>query len=538
MALARATDPYSDPSWSGWGDPANVPELPEEVLSLLGHALGVSRPGRRPGPISAVTLPASRLPAPVRTMLETAIGVANVVDRDEARVRHTRGKSTPDLLRVRAGDFGAAPDLVVLPGSHQQVLEALRICSQHRIAVVPFGGGTSVVGGLQPRSEPFAGVIALDPRRLNGLLGLDEVSQVATLEVGLRGPQAESLLGSRGFTTGHYPQSFEYATIGGYAATRSSGQASAGYGRFDDLVVGLRVATPVGELSIGGRAPKSAAGPDLRQLILGSEGTLGVITAVSLQIRPLPETRVYEGWRFDSFATGASALRTLAQDGRRPTVLRCSDEAETALNLARPAEIGAEGAGGGCLAIVGWEGSAEDVDMRGRGATRMLEALGRGPEPEAGESWARDRYRGPYLRDALLDAGALVETLETVTFWSLLPALYAAVSGALRDSLIAQGTPPVILCHISHVYASGASRYFTVGCAQLKDPVEQWRRAKAAASDAILAAGGSITHHHGVGRDHRDWYERELGPTAVEALRAVKTELDPAGVLNPGILIP
>jgi alkyldihydroxyacetonephosphate synthase len=153
MALARATDPYPDPSWSGWGDPANVPELPEEVLSLLGHALGVSRPGRRPGPISAVTLPASRLPAPVRTMLETAIGVANVVDRDEARVRHTRGKSTPDLMRVRAGDFGAAPDLVVLPGSHQQVLEALRICSEHRIAVVPFGGGTSVVGGLQPRSD-------------------------------------------------------------------------------------------------------------------------------------------------------------------------------------------------------------------------------------------------------------------------------------------------------------------------------------------------------------------------------------------------
>lgn len=221
MALARATDPYPDPSWSGWGDPANVPELPEEVLSLLGQALGVSRPGRRPGADLGDTLPASRLPAPVRTMLETAIGVANVVDRDEARVCHTRGKSTPDLLRVRAGDFDAALDL----------------------------------------------------RRLNGLLALDEVSRVATLEVGLRGPQAESLLGSRGFTTGHHPQSFEYATIGGYAATRSSGQASAGYGRFDDRVVGLRVATPVGELSVGGRAPKSAAGPDLRQLILGSEGT-------------------------------------------------------------------------------------------------------------------------------------------------------------------------------------------------------------------------------------------------------------------------
>jgi alkyldihydroxyacetonephosphate synthase len=220
-------------------------------------------------------------------------------------------------------------------------------------------------------------------------------------------------------------------------------------------------------------------------------------------------------------------------------VLRLSDEAETALNLARPNEIGSGSGAGGCLAIVGFEGvSVAEVEARHAAASDVLRQAGAVPEPEAGESWARDRYRGPYLRDALLDAGALVETLETVAFWSVLPELYNAVSAALRESLEAQGTPAVVLCHISHVYAAGASLYFTVGCAQLPDPEEQWRAAKAAASDAILSAGGSITHHHGVGTDHREWYEREIGPIGIEVLSAVKAQLDPAGILNPGILIP
>jgi alkyldihydroxyacetonephosphate synthase len=295
------------------------------------------------------------------------------------------------------------------------------------------------------------------------------------------------------------------------------------------------VATPEGTLELG-RAPKSAAGPDLRQLILGSEGALGVITSLTVQVRPLPRRRLYEGWRFPTFARGIEVLRRLAQDGPRPTVLRLSDEAETALNLARPEEIG-EGGGGGCLAIVGYEGAADEVDHRRDAVTRVLGDSGGVIEPGAGESWDRDRYRGPYLRDALLDAGALVETLETVTFWSSLDRLYGAVSGALRESLSSQGTPPVILCHVSHVYPAGASLYFTVACAQLEDPIAQWRSAKAAASDAILSAGGSITHHHGVGVDHRDWYEREIGPLAMRMLRAVKAQLDPAGILNPGILI-
>jgi alkyldihydroxyacetonephosphate synthase len=392
------------------------------------------------------------------------------------------------------------------------------------------------VGGLEPTIGGLSGLIALDLRRMNALVSIDEESRLAELEPGLRGPQAEQLLGERGYTIGHFPQSFEYATLGGFAAARSSGQASAGYGRFDDLVVGLRVATPAGTLDLG-RAPKSAAGPDLRQLVLGSEGALGVITSLTIQLRKAPQQRVYEGWRFPSFRDGAASFRRLVQDGPVPTVLRLSDEAETALNLARPADLG-QASAAGCLGIVGYEGTVEEVETRRQRATAVLQDAGAELVPEAGESWFRDRYRGPYLRDALLDAGALVETLETVTYWSSLDRLYSAVSGALRDNLSAQGTAPVILCHISHVYPSGASLYFTVGSAALEDPVAQWRAAKAAASDAIIEAGGSISHHHGVGRDHLDWYEREIGGLGVGVLRAVKAQLDPVGILNPGVLIP
>lgn len=534
MALARPTEPYPDPSWSGWGDPSLKPALSEEVLALMTATLGIRDRGRPAGSIAELTLAPSRIGPAVAARLREAVGADNVLAEPEARLRHMRGKSLTDLLRLREGELGGAPDLVALPGSHEQVLDTLQICSAERIATVPFGGGTSVVGGLEPAADGFAGVIALDLRRMNALLELDEESRLAVLEPGLRAPQAEQLLNDRGYTIGHFPQSFEYLTLGGAAATRSSGQASAGYGRFDDLVLGLAVATPAGTIELG-RAPKSAAGPDLRQLVLGSEGALGVITRLTVAVRPVPAARAYEGWRLESFAGGAAVLRQLVQDGPVPTVLRLSDEAETALNLAGPSELRAAG---GCLAIVGYEGDPADVSDRRQRAGRVLEAAGAVQQPGVGERWARDRYKGPYLRDALLDAGVMVETLETVTFWSRLSGLYERVSAALRESLAAQGTNPLVLCHISHVYPSGASLYFTVACAQLPDPVQQWRLAKAAASDAIIGAGGSITHHHGVGTDHVRWYAQELGELGVRALGAVKRELDPQGVMNPGVLIP
>ncbi|MEU6533120.1 FAD-binding oxidoreductase [Streptomyces sp. NPDC046928] len=528
-----------DMLWSGWGDPAEAAPLPETVTGLLRDLLGVKPRTTAPVALADIAVPGPGLEPAALQALEAAAGGADHVRTDaESRVRHTRGKSTPDLLRIRDGEVGAdIPAAVVLPADHDEVVAVLRACAEHGLIVVPFGGGTSVVGGLAPaRRRPF---VALDLRRMDRMLALDPVSRTATLQPGLRAPQAEALLAEHGFTLGHFPQSYEWATIGGFAATRSSGQASAGYGRFDEMVLGLTVATPEGTLGTG-RAPRSAAGPDLRQLLLGSEGAFGVITSVTVRVRPVPETRVYEGWRFASFEDGTAALRRLAQDGPRPTVLRLSDETETLVGLAQPDAIGGSlPQDAGCLAITGYEGSEEEAAHRRERAAAVLRACGGTPlGEEPGRRWAHGRYSAPYLRDSLLDAGAFAETLETATFWSSLPGLYAAVRDALTGTLTEAGTPPLVMCHISHVYENGASLYFTVVSAQGDEPVAHWDRAKRAANDAILAAGGTITHHHGVGTDHRDWYVREAGALGVEVLRAVKRRLDPSGLLNPGVLLP
>ncbi|MFE5484679.1 FAD-binding oxidoreductase [Streptomyces sp. NPDC056527] len=528
-----------DMLWSGWGDPAKAAPLPEAVTGLLRDLLGVTPRESGPSTLDEIELPAPTLTDEARTALRSALAAEDALRDDaESRVRHTRGKSTPDLLRIRAGEVEDIPAAVVLPATHDEVLAVLRACAAHGVSAVPFGGGTSVVGGLAPETKrPF---VALDLRRLDQLLAVDEVSRTAVVQPGLRGPQVEALLNEKGWTLGHFPQSFEWATVGGFAAARSSGQASAGYGRFDEMVLALTVATPEGTLETG-RAPRSAAGPDLRQLILGSEGALGVITAVTVRIRPLPRKRVYEGWRFASFEAGATALRRLAQDGPRPTVLRLSDETETFIGLAQPDAIGAADTppSSGCMAIAGYEGTEEETATRRAAAREILLACGGeyvGEEP--GDRWEHGRYNAPYLRDALLDAGAFAETLETAGFWSTLPQLYAAVRDALTATLTEAGTPPLVMCHISHTYENGASLYFTVVSAQGEDPVAHWDPVKRAANDAILAAGGTISHHHGVGTDHRDWYASEIGPLGVRMLQAVKAEVDPSGVLSPGVLIP
>ncbi|HEY8481865.1 MAG TPA: FAD-binding oxidoreductase [Spirillospora sp.] len=526
--------------WSGWGDPARATPLPEPVVALLRDMLGVRPAERPPAALDEIEPPPRRLGDADLAALAAIVGEAHVRDDAETRVRHTRGKSTPDLLRIRAGETDDAPDAVVLPGGHDEVLAVLKACAERRIAVVPFGGGTSVVGGLAPETGGgFGGVVALDLRRMNAVLAIDEEARTAVLQPGLRAPDAEAALAERGYTLGHFPQSYEWASIGGFAAARSSGQASAGYGRFDDMVVALTAATPEGTLDLG-RAPKSAAGPDLRQLLLGSEGALGVITSVTVRIRPAPQTKVYEGWRFASFDAGTAAVRRLAQDGPLPTVLRLSDETETMVGLADPSAIGTgETGSAGCLAVLGFEGTAQEVAGRRAGAHEVLRAaggepLGTGP----GEKWEHGRFDAPYLRDALLDVGAFAETLETAAFWSGVPRLYEAVRSALTGALSDAGTPPLVMCHISHVYPAGASLYFTVVSAQGKDPVAHWGAAKRAAGDAIIDAGGTISHHHGVGTDHRDWYAREIGPLGVAVLRAVKDRVDPAGILNPGVLVP
>ncbi|MFE3106139.1 FAD-binding oxidoreductase [Kitasatospora indigofera] len=530
--------PLPPMKWDAWGDPDLAKPLSEDIRALLEQALGVT-PADHPAPTSEeVVLRPSALPKEDLDALAGIVGAAHVSDRDADRLPRAGGKSTPDLLRRRSRAAQDAPDAVVLPGGEDEIAAVLALCAERRIAVVPFGGGTSVVGGVDPVRGGFTAVISLDLRRFDRLESLDEISGEAVLGAGLTGPQAEALLAARGYELGHYPQSFRYATVGGFAATRSSGQNSAGHGRFDDMVRGLRVVTPTGAIDLG-RAPASAAGPDLRQLFLGSEGTLGVITAVRVRVHPTPEVKIHEAWSFPDFATGAAALREVEQQGTGPTVIRISDETETAINLAMTDRIGGAQVTGGCLAVTVFEGTPEQAEARHR-RTRdvLLAAGGSSLGEEAAKAWEHGRFNAPYLRDSLLTAGALCETLETATSWAGLAALKAAVTSALEGALREGGSSALVMCHISHVYPTGASLYFTVVAAQQDDPLEQWDGAKRAAGDAILAHGGTITHHHAVGTDHLPWMSQEIGDLGVKILRAVKDAVDPAGILNPGKLIP
>ena len=551
MADAASAGPRagSDMRWWGWGSPDRASVLPGHVVDLLRQEVGISERRRDPVDLADVSLPASRLGAAARSRLEQTLGANGLRDDHEARVLHAAGKGYPDLFRLRTGNPEGAPDAVLYPASAHQVEELLAICADAAVAVVPFGGGTSVVGGVAPLCGDMAAVVALDLRRLDRLVSVDRHSMTAVLQAGMRGPELERELGAHGLTLGHFPQSFQYVTIGGCVATRSAGQASTGYGRIDELVLGLRCCTPSGVIDLPAR-PASAAGPDLRELLVGSEGALGVITEATLQVSHAPEVRHYEGMFFRSFAEGAEAFRHAVQEDAAPDVARLSDEEETRLTLALAgrsglsaragaAYLGIRGYAEGCLAIVGWEGTRDEVDRR-RAAGRLL--LGRhgavsvGVSP--GRAWARTRFDGPYLRDDLLTLGVMVETLETAAQWSGLAHVHASVKEAIASVLTGRGTPALVGCHVSHLYESGASLYFTFLARQQEgSELEQWQAAKVAASEAIVAAGATITHHHAIGRDHARWLGAEDGPLGLAALRALKSELDPVGIMNPGKLL-
>lgn len=510
---------------AGWGDPSRRTGLPRDAAAWLTSRVGSVRPST-PVPLTEVAVPASRLSEADLAALR-ATGADVLVD-DAGRALRAAGRSYLDLLALRSGTF-PAPDAVVLPGSAEQVGAVLRACAALGVAVVPFGGGTSVVGGVSPLAGAFSCVVSLDLGRLDQLLAWSDGDLTATFEPGLRGPAAETLLNARGLTLGHFPQSYEYATIGGYAATRSAGQASTGYGRFDANVLGVTLQTPSGELVLG-RGAATAAGPGLLQLVIGSEGAFGVVTSVTLRVRRLPVVKRYDAYLVRSWEDGIAQLKRLEQGGVVPDVVRLSDPSESTVNLRMGAPKAVQLlARGRCLLVLGWEGTDASVSNRRRASGIRGIRL-----PGAGKKWEHGRYQGPYLRDDLLDAGFLVETLETSATWSGLLTTYQAVQQAVSEAL----GECVVMCHVSHLYSQGASLYFTVLAARSDAPVEQWQRAKDAASTALVAAGATITHHHGVGTDHRPWMTDEVGPLGVEVLRAVKVVLDPTGVLNPGKLIP
>ncbi|MDO5076882.1 FAD-binding oxidoreductase [Corynebacterium sp.] len=525
-----------------WGTPDEAKPLNPGIRRLLRtvFATDPSEP-HDVSPADIKLSPCQVTPADVAEF--TAIVGPNFVSTaKEHRLPRARGKSYPDLLDWRSGAPIDAPDAVVAPATEAEVLSILQYCTQEGIAVVPFGGGTSVVGGLTPVRGKHRAVISLDVARFNQLEDVDPVSGLATLGAGMFGPQAEMALAEHNLQLGHFPQSFPYGTIGGYAATRSSGQSSAGYGRFDEMVRALTVVTPTGILEVGGNAPASAAGPDFKDVFLGSEGTLGVITKVRCRVHPIPESKRYEAFRFPNFAAGSAAVRQATQQQTGATVIRLSDEIESSLNLSSGNKIGGSGgaaASGGCLCITLCEGTAEHAASR-HAETRaaMLAAGGTSLGDGPARAWEQGRFSAPVVRDALLDADILCETLETATDWNNVANLKLAVSRALATSLTKSGTMAVVMCHISHVYQTGCSLYFTVVANQSQQPHQQWADAKRAACEAIVAHGGTITHHHAVGTDHLAYMQSEISPLGTDLLKALKNTLDPEGILNPGKLIP
>lgn len=549
--------------WNGWGPAAQPDALPDNspAWDFIADALGMASPlPTTPAKdLSACDLPASGLDGETRLELERIVGANQVHVGDYERAFHARGKSYHDLLYLRAGDISNAPDAVVYPRSEEETQRLVEFADANAIVLVPFGGGSSVVGGVTAREKGEKRLcITVDTTLMSSLLTVDETAMTATAQAGVYGPALDKALAAHGLRLGHYPQSFEYSTLGGWVAARGAGQNSIRYGRADKWLVSSHVATPSG-LWRTEATPGSAAAPNLNQMVAGSEGTLGIITQAAFKVHETPETEDYRAYLFRTFEQGADAIRRIVQAEVPTAMLRLSDPDETFFfrtlgsagkekgikdNLA-DAYLRLRGyADKPCVLLVGMEGSAANVSHARDRASRIISSAGGlhvGTSP--GTSWKAGRFHGPMVRDPMMDHGLGVDTLETSTFWSNIKTLHSAVRDAIASSTVETlgdaGKRGIVMAHISHAYADGASLYFTFVFprridAGVEGEVAQWQKIKQAASDAILANGGTISHHHGVGTDHAPWLGQEKGPVGIQMLGAVKKSLDPNGVMNPG----
>jgi alkyldihydroxyacetonephosphate synthase len=549
--------------WNGWGFVHAGFELGRrepEVWRWVADALGRKTLPHRPAvPLEKIELAAPALSEVDLAALGAIVGAGHVKTDRYERAFHSRGKSYLDLLALRAGDLRQAPDAVVYPGSAEEVQAVVSYCDREGVALVPYGGGSSVVGGVTAaRRAGQRAVVTLDTTRLGRVLAVDEASLTARVQAGIYGPELERTLARAGYTLGHYPQSFEFSTLGGWIAARGAGQQSYRYGKAEKWLVSAELATPKGLWRTEG-FPASAAGPNLNQVVAGSEGILGVITEATVKIHRVPEERDYRGYFFRDLPGGVAAVRQILQAELPVATLRLSDAAEThflhsfsavqrppgALERAAMQALSWRGFGEGrCLLLVGLEGDRETVleaQVRTRALIERLGGVHLGRR--VGEKWYARRFAMPYLRDPMLDRGIAVETLETSARWSDLLHLYRgvhlAIHDALRDNAADSEAKAIVMCHLSHGYADGASLYFTVVFPQKEGAeAEQWLAIKRAATDAIVAGGGTISHHHGVGTDHAPWLAREKGEVGVALMAGLKDSLDPNRTCNPGKVLP
>lgn len=526
--------------WNGWGDDAKIYPLPESAAGYLERILGKTDPVPDASFEQVLsTVPASRLSSHPLVNTNTA-----------ERLLHARGQSLPDWIALRSGQIDVFPDGVAYPTNDEEVRSLLKYAGETDTILIPYGGGTSVVGHINPLPGDRP-TLTVDMNRLNKLIDLDETNQTATFEAGVTGPSLEEELRTYGYILGHFPQSWEFSTLGGWIATRSSGQQSYYYGRVEDVFTGGHLETPIGPLDLP-PLPASAAGPDLREMILGSEGRLGIITRATIRVQSAPEVERFYAAFFRDWETGVNAVRAVAQSDLPLSMLRLSNpqETETTLVLAGRerlvslAERGLRVLGYGdqpCMLIYGLTGYRGILAItRWRTGALLRSHGGLLVGKTIGEMWRKSRFFTPYLRNTLWERGYAVDTLETAVSWANVLPTAEAITAALRDGLTDQEERVLIFAHLSHIYQDGASIYVTFIFRRARDPAEtlhRWQILKGAASEIIVAHGGTISHQHGVGTDHAPYLAAEKGEVGMSILKAVQQKLDPQGLLNPGKLL-
>jgi alkyldihydroxyacetonephosphate synthase len=546
--------------WWGWGA-ADVafshegrPELGPFIERHL--ALDVRRLGTRPLAFEELQVPEPVLPARLAARLEQVVGAEHLSTDGHDRVVHGRGKSLTDLVRQRRGDLGRLPDVVARPRSEEEVAGLVQAAIDEDAVAIPFGGGSSISGSLEAQPGEPRPVISVDMGRLNQVLWVDATSQLAGVQAGVFGPDLERQLNARGWTCGHFPDSFTYSTLGGWIATRSSGMQSDRYGDIAELTRGLRVVTPSGTLVVR-PVPSTSTGPSVREMVLGSEGRLGVITEATIHVRRVPPERKILGYLFPTWPAGLGAMRDIAASEASPSVTRVSDAPETAFSFAmrdaptlldrvksKALQTFLKRKGWDleamCLSLIGYEGSARHVARQRNLTERIVKrhgGLGIGASP--GKLYDQKKFDTPYIRDFLLDRGAPADVSETSAPWSRLPELYDTVMAAGHDAFRRLGVPGYLMCHLSHSYHAGACLYFTFALnpPDDRDALADYGVVKRAIQQAFVDAGGTLSHHHAVGTEHAQWLEEDISAPGVAMLRALFEGTDPGANLNPGKIV-
>jgi alkyldihydroxyacetonephosphate synthase len=526
-------------SFWGWGIEGAGPD--DAARARLAQSLGerFGRADLAPAPlprIDEIALRAPRVRAPA-----ALAGIAS--DEPWERARHTYGRSYRDAVRAQRRDFSHPPDWVAFPTGEREVADVLDHCARTGVAAIPFGGGSSVVGGVEvPADGDYRGAVTIDLGRMARVLEVDRASRAARIEAGVLGPALEDQLRPHGLALRHFPQSFEFSSLGGWIATRSGGHFATRYTHIDDFVESLRVVTPTGVIATR-RLPGSGAGPAPERLFVGSEGTLGVITEAWMRLQDRPTRRANASVRFASFGSGVAAVRALSQSGLEPANCRLLDPGEAATS--------AGGSGSEAILVLGFESADHDLEPWMRRAVELCRDHGGVVPDEAirtrtddsvtregsAGAWRSSFIGAPYLRDALVSVGVLAETFETAITWDRFERLHARVMTEVRDALVRVCGAGSITCRFTHVYPDGPAPYYSLlAPARRGAELEQWGEVKGLASEILGAEGATITHHHAVGRDHRAGYDRERPEGFARALRAAKRELDPRWVLNPGVL--